>query len=66
MGPVLATLDPLLAKPTDLGGRDFEDLVAFVRNSLLDPRAAPASLCRLIPGAVPSGRPVLSFERCQP
>jgi cytochrome c peroxidase len=64
MGPVLATLDPLLAKPPSVGGRDFEDLVAFVRNGLLDPNAAPTSLCPLIPPAVPSGRPMLFFENC--
>jgi cytochrome c peroxidase len=64
MGPVLARLDPLLSEPNHLGGRDFEDLTAFVRNGLLDPKASPAFLCRLIPTSVPSGRPILFYEGC--
>jgi len=64
MNSVLATLDPLLAKPNHLGDRDFNDLVAFVRNGLLDPKAAPAFLCRLIPTSVPSGRTLLFYEDC--
>jgi cytochrome c peroxidase len=61
---VLATLDPLLATPIQLNDREFADLLVFVRNGLLDPRARPASLCHLIPGDVPSGRPMLFFEGC--
>jgi len=30
----------------------------------LDPEAAPALLCRLIPESVPSGRPMLFFQGC--
>ena len=62
--PVLATLDPLLATPIDLSDPDFEDLLSFVRNGLLDDRSRPNSLCALIPEAVPSGRPLLVFEGC--
>ncbi len=64
MEPVLATLDPLLASPIQLTDLEFSDLVAFVRNGLLDPEAAPALLCRLIPESVPSGRPMLFFQGC--
>jgi len=52
---VLATLDPLLATPIHLTNREFDDLVAFVRDGLHDPKATPKSLCRLIPKSVPSG-----------
>ena len=64
MGSVLAPLDPLLAEPSHLGDRDFDDLVAFVRYGLLDDRGSPASLCRLIPNSVPGDRPMLFFEDC--
>lgn len=60
--PVLARLDPLIARPTELTELEFAQLVAFVRNGLLDPRARPEILRRLIPTRVPSGRPVLRFE----
>lgn len=60
--PVLARLDPLVARPTPLTDEEFRQLLAFVRDGLLDPRAAPQELRRLIPAAVPSGRPVLRFE----
>ena len=64
MDAVLATLDPLLATPIDLNGGEFNDLVDFVRNGLLDPAAAPTSLCGLVPSSVPSGRPMLFFQGC--
>jgi cytochrome c peroxidase len=60
--PVLARLDPLLATPIMLTDDQFRQLVAFVRHGLLDPRARPENLRRLVPKAVPSGRPVLFFE----
>jgi cytochrome c peroxidase len=60
--PLLAALDPLLARPIDLTSSELDDLVAFVRDGLLDPRALPANLRRLVPGSVPSGRPPLTFE----
>jgi hypothetical protein len=65
MTPVLARLDPLLIEPVEFGQRDFEDLVHFVRDALLDPRARPSALCPLVPSAVPSGRPLLTFEGCR-
>jgi cytochrome c peroxidase len=60
--PLLTALDPLLAKPTVLTASEFDDLVAFVRDALLDRRATPANLRKLIPRELPSGRPTLIFE----
>ena len=60
--PVLARVDPILARPIDLTAEEFRQLVAFVRHGLLDPRATPEQLRKLIPPAVPSSRPTLSFE----
>jgi cytochrome c peroxidase len=62
MSPVLARLDPLLASPIHLTDDEFSQLVDFVRNGLLDPRARPDNLRKLVPKSVPSGRPVLIFE----
>ena len=67
LGPietVLATLDTQLATPIHLTDREFDDLVAFVRDGLHDPKATQKSLCRLIPKSVPSGQPMLFFEGC--
>jgi len=63
--PVLKRLDPRVAKAMPLSTRDFDALVAFVRDGLLDPRALPANLCQLVPAAVPSGMPVARFEGCE-
>jgi cytochrome c peroxidase len=60
--PLVAALDPRLATPIKLTPAEFDDLLAFVRDALLDPRATPAKLRKLVPREVPSGRPVLSFE----
>jgi cytochrome c peroxidase len=60
--PVLARIDPILATPISLTNEQIEQLIAFVRNGLLDQRAQPERLRRLIPRSVPSGRPVLTFE----
>jgi cytochrome c peroxidase len=60
--PVLARVDSILAEPIVLSDVQYAQLVAFVRHGLLDPRAMPDRLRRLVPQAVPSGRPVLSFE----
>jgi cytochrome c peroxidase len=60
--PVLARLDPALSTPIVLTESQFEQLVTFVRHGLLDPRATPERLRRLIPHTVPSGRPVMRFE----
>jgi len=62
MKPVLARLDPALSTPIVLTESQFEQLLAFVRDGLLDPRAAPNRLRRLTPPTVPSGRPALVFE----
>jgi cytochrome c peroxidase len=63
--PVLATLDPILQTPINLNEGEFNQLVAFVRDALLDERAEPVNLCRLVPAEVPSGLPVLQFQACQ-
>jgi cytochrome c peroxidase len=63
--PVLDRLDPLVAVPTVLTPEEVADLVAFVRDGLLDPRARPEKLCKLIPAALPSGRSVATFEDCE-
>jgi cytochrome c peroxidase len=60
--PLLAALDPLLAKPIALTPSEADDLVAFVRDGLLDRRATPDSLHKLVPAVLPSGRPSLTFE----
>ena len=62
MAPVMARLDPALSTPIILTESQFDQLLAFVRDGLLDPRATPERLQRLIPRNVPSGRPVLVFE----
>jgi cytochrome c peroxidase len=62
MAPVLARLDPLLVNPVQLNEDEFSDVVDFVKNGLLDERARPENLRKLVPRSVPSGRPVLTFE----
>ncbi|MFN8179223.1 MAG: cytochrome c peroxidase [bacterium] len=63
--PVLERLDPIVAEPTALSDQEFADLVVFVREGLLDPRALPENLCALIPTAVPSGMPIAVFQGCE-
>jgi len=60
--PVLARVDPILATPIKLTNDEFQQLVDFVRNGLLDRKAKPANLKRQIPKSVPSGFPVLKFQ----
>jgi cytochrome c peroxidase len=60
--PVLSRVDLILATPINLSDDEFRWLVDFVRNGLLDRRAKPDQLNRLIPRAVPSGFPVLTFQ----
>ena len=62
IAPVLARLDPALAIPVTLSNREFRQLVAFLRSGLLDPRANPHDLRKLIPARVPSGNPVHTFQ----
>jgi cytochrome c peroxidase len=66
IAPVLAGLDPRIAALSDrtLSRQEFADLVAFLREGLLDPRARPENLCKTIPRRVPSGLRVLRFEGC--
>ena len=60
--PVLARLDPLMQTPVVLTNSEFRQLVDFVRNGLLDPRAKPENLRKLIPTHVPSGRAIQIFQ----
>jgi cytochrome c peroxidase len=63
--PVLERLDPLLRRPINLTRQELADLVKFVGDGLRDKRAKKENLCRLVPGSVPSGLPVLKFQGCQ-
>jgi cytochrome c peroxidase len=63
--PVLARLDPLLQTPVNLTRPEFNDLVKFVRDGLLDRRATKENLCGLVPDSVPSGMPLLKYQGCQ-
>jgi cytochrome c peroxidase len=60
--PVLDRLDPLLRRTVQLSAEEFDALVDFVRNGLLDPAARPERLRRLIPQHLPSGRANLIFQ----
>jgi cytochrome c peroxidase len=60
--PVLERLDPRLRAPAALTDAEVGDLVAFVRDGLLDPAARPARLRHLVPARLPSGRPPLVFQ----
>jgi cytochrome c peroxidase len=62
LDPILSRLDPLLATPQSTTQQQLDALAAFVSNGLLDPRAKPENLHRLIPQKLPSGRPPLTFE----
>ena len=60
--PVLDRLDVLLRQPVSLTEAEFNSLVDFVRNGLLDPAAQPERLRLLIPEKLPSGRTKLLFQ----
>ena len=62
MSPVLERLDPQLRTPVALSDTEFDALVDFVRNGLLDPAARPERLRRLVPERLPSGRAPFRFE----
>jgi hypothetical protein len=62
---VLQRLDTLLQSPIHLSKDEFDDLVSFVRDGLLDESVKAENLCKLVPPAVPSGMPVLHFEACR-
>ena len=59
--PVLARLDPRLQQPIRLSDAEFRQLVAFVGEGLLDARARPERLRRLVPARLPSERTPLVF-----
>jgi cytochrome c peroxidase len=60
--PLRDALDPLLRSPVALTPGEFDDLVAFVSSGLLDRRALPQRLRKLVPDALPSGRRPMTFE----
>jgi len=60
--PVLSRVDPILTTPIQLTDDEFQQLVDFVRDGLLDRRATPEVLKKQIPKSVPSGFPVLKFQ----
>ncbi|MBM2812183.1 MAG: hypothetical protein HW416_2942 [Chloroflexi bacterium] len=65
-GPVLQRLDPRIVAlgNLQLSQQEFADLLAYVRDGLLDPGARPANLCKQIPTVVPSSLPVITFQGC--
>jgi cytochrome c peroxidase len=60
--PVIDRLDPLLREPVRLTHDEFDALVDFVRNGLLDPAARPERLRRLIPQRLPDGDSGFTFQ----
>jgi cytochrome c peroxidase len=62
--PVLALLDPLVAQPPVLTDDEFKQLVAFVRDALLDPKNTVVDNCRDIPSVLPSRMQQLTFAGC--
>jgi cytochrome c peroxidase len=65
IGPVLArVVHPALLTPITLTDEEFRQLVAFVREGLLDDRARKEHLCSLVPTHVPSGLPTLRYQAC--
>lgn len=66
MAPVLERMDGRLKQPPFLTILEIEELVQFVGDGLMDPRASRKNLCGLIPERVPSGIPVLRFQGCPP
>jgi cytochrome c peroxidase len=58
---LLKHLDPLVARPLRLSEREIADLVEFVRSGLLDPRATPERLLKLVPRELPSGLALPDF-----
>jgi cytochrome c peroxidase len=63
---VLRRLDPALSNIPALSEQEFSDLLAFLRDGLLDPRARPDYLTRFIPASVPSELPLQVFESTPP
>jgi len=63
---MVAIAHPLSVEGADLTDDEFDQLMAFVRNSLTDPEAHPDRLRHLIPDVVPSGLPVHDFDYSSP
>ncbi len=67
MGPRVnpSLLHPLLKnRGIQLSESQLRDVTQFVKTGLLDRRATKENLCSLIPKAVPSKLPLLTFEGC--
>jgi cytochrome c peroxidase len=64
--PVLARIDARLVDLPHLSPEEFESLVSFVADALLDSRAQKQNLCKLIPASVPSGSRLMRYEACPP
>jgi cytochrome c peroxidase len=62
IAPVLQRLDPALSQPVSLSETEFANLLAFLRDGLLDERALPQNLVHSIPESVPSGLSLHVFE----
>lgn len=64
IAPVLKRIDPRLSAlgKLKLSDQEIDDLVEFLEGGLLDERALPANLSKLIPVSVPSGRPIHIFQ----
>jgi cytochrome c peroxidase len=62
IAPVLARIDHALATPITLSTDEFRQLIAFLRTGLLDSKANPHDLRKLIPARVPSGRTMHVFQ----
>jgi len=60
--PVLERLDERIAHPPALTEEEFTDLLDFVCNGLLDAGARPESLRAELPGSLPSGLALHTFQ----
>ena len=60
--PVIQRLHPALVQPVSLSESEFANLLAFLRDGLLDERARPENLVDSIPKSVPSGLSLHVFE----
>lgn len=61
--PVISQLSPRLAKPLAITEAELSDLVSFLADGLLDSRAKPENLMKLIPASVPSGVKLQQFQK---
>ncbi len=65
-GPLIDALHDLIRDPASRTQQEFEQILDFVAHALTDPDAAPDRLMGLVPGSVPSGLPVHTFETVSP